>query len=420
MTDENISHVNEIHSIVKKADNMLRHISENSELEIDSQSVEILIDAKYRVISGEWTREFEHQFWGAYGKLVDAIHPVTSESLSAFSPKVLSWFPVTLPSRFVLFFWSFGLFSFLSLVGLVMTHSYWLIGTNVYHKSQSYFKERESKRLILNDLKIESIEAANIFKSKIDTNAKSKLVNGTCSIYDKSSPARYSESYNKLDTEVDTIDQKLDESKRMLNRWNMVWLQLLPWETEMLGIRTIYEGRVYKKKRKALLDKLQILESKQTGKSNNASMTQAICDVKKQIEKIEKNNWLEVSRSRIFLRQFSTEYALLTLETFLLPLLYGLLGACVHIMRTLTIEVKRMSFTPKDEVCYIIRVCLGGLGGLIIGWFLKPDDLSALGNFSAFAIAFLVGYNIETLFAIMDRFLDDSRNLFKSSKVDKI
>jgi hypothetical protein len=56
----------------------------------------------------------------------------------------------------------------------------------------------------------------------------------------------------------------------------------------------------------------------------------------------------------------------------------------------------------------LLRVALGGLAGIIIGWFWVPvpmaNDNSVVPISSIpFGIAFLAGFSIETLFSLLDR-----------------
>ena len=99
------------------------------------------------------------------------------------------------------------------------------------------------------------------------------------------------------------------------------------------------------------------------------------------------------------------------LTTWLLPGLYGMLGACVYLLRDM-ITTRREHGTSSrsilDSLSLVLRVALGGLAGIIIGWFWVPG---AMGNGAAvpqissipFGMAFLAGFSIETLFSMLDR-----------------
>ncbi len=103
------------------------------------------------------------------------------------------------------------------------------------------------------------------------------------------------------------------------------------------------------------------------------------------------------------------------LVSWLLPGLYGLLGACVFVMRALLRTTGRGVVPGNsrdarivDMLSLLLRVSLGGLAGIIIGWFSVPTE-SAVGSSAIavssipFGMAFLAGYSIESLFAMLDR-----------------
>jgi len=118
------------------------------------------------------------------------------------------------------------------------------------------------------------------------------------------------------------------------------------------------------------------------------------------------------------------------LVTWLLPGLYGLLGACVFLLRDLLLP--RDARQQRDKriittLMLLLRVALGGLAGIIIGWFWVP---APTGNASTvvspissipFGLAFMAGFSIDTLFTLLDRVnrtisgRDDEANLPRST-----
>ena len=91
------------------------------------------------------------------------------------------------------------------------------------------------------------------------------------------------------------------------------------------------------------------------------------------------------------------------IQKYILPLVYGLLGACVYILRDLSAKLKNCSFTKTSRINFHIRQYLGMLGGLAVGWFVTPEPSSGpFVGLSPLALAFLAGYSIELLFRAMD------------------
>lgn len=94
------------------------------------------------------------------------------------------------------------------------------------------------------------------------------------------------------------------------------------------------------------------------------------------------------------------------LQRYILPLLYGLLGACVYILRTLASQIRARTYSESSNIDFRIRLYLGTLGGIVSAWFLTPEAADGLfKSLSPFALAFLAGYSIELVFAAMDRII---------------
>lgn len=109
---------------------------------------------------------------------------------------------------------------------------------------------------------------------------------------------------------------------------------------------------------------------------------------------------------------YATRNKVHLLVAWLLPGLYGLLGACVFVMRDLLRNHESIKVGGDarivDLLTLLLRVALGGLAGIIIGWFSVPTSpitSSVAVNISSipFGLAFLAGFSIESLFTLLDR-----------------
>ena len=94
----------------------------------------------------------------------------------------------------------------------------------------------------------------------------------------------------------------------------------------------------------------------------------------------------------------------------LLPLLYGVLGAGVFLIRQFYADPSFLARQKAPAGTTFLRLGLGGISGLAIGWFLTPDTSKGLADISAlptapFAIAFLAGFSIDLLFSLLDRLI---------------
>lgn len=121
-----------------------------------------------------------------------------------------------------------------------------------------------------------------------------------------------------------------------------------------------------------------------------------------QAEKIKKVDYSALKKALE-----TAKFPLLAIQLYLLPLLYGLLGAITFVLRSLALEIKAMTYTPEADINYRLRMHMGALAGLIAIWFLQPDASTAeiFKTLSPFALAFLAGYSVEVVFSAMDRFI---------------
>lgn len=103
----------------------------------------------------------------------------------------------------------------------------------------------------------------------------------------------------------------------------------------------------------------------------------------------------------------TAKFVLHALQIYLLPILYGLLGATTYVLRTLARKIRDLTYTPETDIGFRLRMNLGALSGLAIVWFIKDGGnvQLPLASLSQFAIAFLAGYSVELLFTAMDRFV---------------
>lgn len=103
---------------------------------------------------------------------------------------------------------------------------------------------------------------------------------------------------------------------------------------------------------------------------------------------------------------FQASLALLDIiQRYFLSLLYGFLGACVYVLRNLSDEIKCRTYSSHSDTRFRIRLYLGALGGIVAAWFVTPENGVAIQSLSPFALAFVAGYGVELLFALMDKII---------------
>lgn len=92
-----------------------------------------------------------------------------------------------------------------------------------------------------------------------------------------------------------------------------------------------------------------------------------------------------------------------SLSRYVLPLLYGMLGACAYVLRSLAIETRSLTYTEESDIRFQLRIYLGALAGLAVAWFITEETAPGLlTTITPLALAFLAGYSVELVFAAMD------------------
>lgn len=119
--------------------------------------------------------------------------------------------------------------------------------------------------------------------------------------------------------------------------------------------------------------------------------------------KIESKESLKFVSAKLILQQ-SLTFELYIIQIYFLPLLYGFVGACAYILRSISNEIAAVTFSPNSNVRYRLRWQLGALSGLAIGW-LASTPSGGGSNISQFALAFVAGYSVDLLFVLMDKII---------------
>jgi hypothetical protein len=103
----------------------------------------------------------------------------------------------------------------------------------------------------------------------------------------------------------------------------------------------------------------------------------------------------------------TAEIILTAILKYILPILYGALGASAYIVRSLATEIRDQTYSRASNVTYQLRFYLGAVAGLSIAWFTSDvkssETAGILQSLSPLALAFLAGYSVELLFSLLDR-----------------
>ncbi|SAL87107.1 hypothetical protein AWB74_07975 [Caballeronia arvi] len=95
--------------------------------------------------------------------------------------------------------------------------------------------------------------------------------------------------------------------------------------------------------------------------------------------------------------------------SFVLPLLFGLIGTIASFLRDISNRITISILAPRDETLAIIRLILGAIAGLAVGLFFTPGSVAGhvssgegVLTLSASGIAFLAGYGADGFFRMID------------------
>lgn len=95
--------------------------------------------------------------------------------------------------------------------------------------------------------------------------------------------------------------------------------------------------------------------------------------------------------------------------SYVLPVLFGLVGTIASFLRDISNRVTVTILSPRDETLAIIRIILGAIAGLAVGLFITPTTVAAqissgagVLTLSASGIAFLAGYGADGFFRMID------------------
>ncbi|WP_281560264.1 hypothetical protein [Thalassomonas sp. RHCl1] len=347
----------EIEQVIHDGQKLLSYIARCGNTRLDPEVTEVIINAKHQLGKKEWSSADETLFLVNYDKLAEVVYPVTVESLDAILPeKMLSQTPegekkkgmsghsgkrpVTRAEAAVAWYRRYTL---VALILLLLTQVYHLFGKDLSTNLHDIFSEREMNQAALSKLETDSQEAG------------------------------------VLADKVERLNQQLDANYKLLMIWNQIWSL---GGTFSDSLPRYFQSK-YELTKKSLSRDLEANGDK--------------------LDTLELERSLHQARILFFENILAADAILQVLQGYILPLMYGLLGAFIFVLRSLMREIKALTYTFSSEIKYRLRLTLGALGGMVIGWFLKPEEANALASLSPMALAFLMGYNVDVLFSLMDK-----------------
>ncbi len=334
----------EVQKMVHDGQRLLVYMARNGNTGLDPELTGKVVEAKYKLENNAWSPEIENEFLLNYDKLAKMVYPVTVDSINAVIPKrVGAVKEKTKAEKAVIWY---RRYTMLALVLLIVMQAYWLFGNELRTNLHKVFDEREQTKIALQ----QSSEGEA--------------------------------DWNQLTQQLKVDDQRLDANYNLLLTWNQIWSFGNTFDIEL---PPYFQARYE-------LTKQRLEEN--------------LLENQAELDQLELDKSLHEVRIVFFENILSADFVLAAFQSYILPLLYGLLGAFIYVLRELLKEVKELTYNFDSEIRFRLRLTLGALGGMVIGFFLKDEDAGSLASLSPMAIAFLMGYNVEVLFSIMDKMIE--------------
>ena len=416
----------ELSITMDEVESVLAYLCRTSD-KLNQKFIKSLIKAKKLYQSNrDLSTDEEATFWIDYHQLANSIKPATIESINQTNPSLL-WKinnpKITKKVKWIPIYYGFGIFSMI--VVTFALQSYYQFGVDVLQKTQQLFTERNKINTERNKLNADRIKVEMELKRTEQLNQpdkKEKKDNNQ----KQTDSGKNSETkeLTELDIQYEKLDHEFDANRIMLYSWISIW-SMSQNEQKMKIKFSIYDDYLYNfklKKAKSVLEDLEY-KLKNTNKDEKDKLKKDISEAREELHKIEKARQLARSRNLFFSAQLSTVYALNLLESFALPLLFGCLGACTLVLRSIHTSFQNATFTLRKCSNYKLRIMLGMVTGVSSGMFFGNSQAMPEGEFSHMLIAFLVGYNVEILFGLMDnlaqRFAINSKTINEDARKPK-
>lgn len=378
--------VSELQYALEDIDLLIAYLAKTGK-EVPEELIRRLIELKHAGGIDKWTPEQEGDFWLIFREITRLIKPVTMGSLKAFAVNLDYAYAINKKykkGRLQKTIFRYGMSAFAVVFVIIVLQTYHFVGQDVLEKSKELFVQRNDVR--------EAIERKEV--------AARKLQDGAGLGRNVSQILKNDEDYQLLLTREKTLDQEFDANRTLLFQWNSIWrlgrgvepqfsyYDKYRYDTELERL-----GRVKKNQQEQLRD---------AAGTSRDNLQRALDETDQQLEDLGLEVELHRSRDVFFRSRLSATFVLNLLHTYLLPLLYGCLGSFSLVLRNICRLIKEETFSSSFSLDHNMRIILGSVSGMAAGLFLGDNALLDEGGFSLMLVAFVIGYNVEVLFSMVD------------------
>lgn len=338
-----------LRSSLEDAERLLAHAAEYG-IKISEKHIKAIVEAKAKEQNDNWTEQDEIDLWVAFQTISKAVHPVTIDSIRASST------PTGEPSG-----WLAYLFRIKNRRSLVRKSVRWYSGFALV------------SMLIMLSLQIYSLQGTKYLASLESGNNRTMEIENRLHqlVLITSADRSIMMEQEALMTEMDEKTQEVESNIELLNNW-------LKFTYNIWSKTTREVHQAMQQKREAVNDAPMDGPPAFSAPDNKTQ------------------NIIIIQQSKSLL---------IILNQYILPLMYGLLGGFAFVLRSLANETKSMTYTAVSNIKYALRIHLGALAGLVVGFLwgdIASGSVGVANSFSPLAVAFIAGYSVEFMFRLLD------------------
>ena len=365
-----------VRQAVQDAQHLLAYAVE-SKLSVADDIISALVQAKNVLRQDAWSPDEETLFWRAFTCLNALVKPVTVRSLKTVSPPPDSSFWQRLMTRGNMFLFFYGLLTLGVFILMVVLQTYWFIGNGLIQEIDELTEQRNNLLQIEYAIRERTPDASSREATMLEE-----------------------------PEELANLNTQLQANYIALLKWSAYWKIFLVNEHSFEGKNVLLNARLIQQESSRLQRKIDTDRGLLQNVSEEQKSAISLRIEANQREQFRLSRELQAERLRYqtVITKLPSQFVLEMLQSYILPMLFGLLGAAIYVLRSATREIEQVTYTMGSDIRYELRLALGGLG---IGWFLVPEDVTGLLRaLSPLVLSFAVGYNIEVFFSLMDSIID--------------
>jgi hypothetical protein len=395
--------------LVAEAEQLLKFATTNGR-KIDDDIRNQIITTMALMDIGTPTSAQEQVFLKAYEGITFILSPITAETLKASTVQFPGWTSWKTDGGNVFTSWFISRFFNVAAFGAMLLMT--CVALGYYYQGTSSLSRLKELQDVTAKLEIERA----LREAAVDLAMQTKLkVAGDATAAQKAlTDAEY--AVVTVRTELSRAGAELDAIPERLYKWasspceeGAFWIAELALCSEA-DQKAIKEEREAKKKANEQERKRAEERVKSQSATGATPQTSIISDVVSFIMPFGPRpfKYAQVEQARTVASRLSDVY---------LPLMLGWLGAHAFVLRRMSKDIMARSLARGSGFNHVARIGLGALAGLASTWLLTPEYFGTLltapeaapgGQFKklpVWGLAFVAGYGIELVFALMDRIL---------------